>query len=98
MYLSKFASDTPGQDTIPLPTSEIMDIIYHSMSSTWKNKMIEQGINYTDYKKRIDWCLYKKSTELRAWGKKEKSSLQSEEGPKRRNLIRGKGMIPTEVS
>ena len=23
-----------------------MDIIYHSMSTTWKNKMIEQGFNF----------------------------------------------------
>ena len=25
-----------------------MDIIYHSMPNTWKNKMIEQGFNYAD--------------------------------------------------
>ena len=25
-----------------------MDIIYHSMPTTWKNKMIEQGFNYAD--------------------------------------------------
>ena len=25
-----------------------MDIIYHSMLNTWKNKMIEQGFNYAD--------------------------------------------------
>ena len=24
------------------------DIIYHSMPTTWKNKMIEQGFNYAD--------------------------------------------------
>ena len=29
-------------------TEEIMDIIYHSMPTTWKNKKIEQGFNYTD--------------------------------------------------
>ena len=25
-----------------------MDIFYHSMPTMWKNKMIEQGFNYTD--------------------------------------------------
>ena len=25
-----------------------MDIIYHSMPTTWKNKMIKQGFNYAD--------------------------------------------------
>ena len=25
-----------------------MDIIYHSMPTTWENKMIEQGLNYAD--------------------------------------------------
>ena len=25
-----------------------MDIIYHSMPTIWKNKMIEQGFNYAD--------------------------------------------------
>ena len=25
-----------------------MDIIYHSMPITWKNKIIEQGLNYAD--------------------------------------------------
>ena len=25
-----------------------MDIIYHSMPTTWKNKMIKQGVNYAD--------------------------------------------------
>ena len=27
---------------------EIIDIIYHSMPATCKNKMIEQGFNYVD--------------------------------------------------
>ena len=26
----------------------MMDIIYHSMPTTWKNKMFEQGFNYAD--------------------------------------------------
>ena len=47
-YLEEFLPDTKGQETAPLPADEIMDIIYHSMPSTWKNKMIEQGFNYSD--------------------------------------------------
>ena len=27
---------------------KIIDIIYHSMHVTWKNKMIDQGFNYAD--------------------------------------------------
>ena len=37
-----------GQETVPLSADEIMDIIYHSMPSTWKNKMIEHNFNYAD--------------------------------------------------
>ena len=31
-----------------LPADEILESIYHSMSTTWKNEMIEQGVNYID--------------------------------------------------
>ena len=47
-YLEEFLPDTEGQETAPLPADEIMDIIYHSMPNTCKNKMIEQGFNYAD--------------------------------------------------
>ena len=47
-YLKEFPPDIEGQETAPLPADEIMDIIYHSMPTTWKNKMIEQGFNYAD--------------------------------------------------
>ena len=47
-YLGEFPSDTEGQTATPLPTDKIMDIIYHSMLTTWKNKMIEQDFNYVD--------------------------------------------------
>ena len=47
-YLKEFPPDKEGQETAPLPTDEIMDIIYHSMPTTWNNKMIEQCFNYTD--------------------------------------------------
>ena len=47
-YFEEFPPDTEGQKTAPLPADEIMDIIYHSMLATWKNKMIKQGFNYGD--------------------------------------------------
>ena len=47
-YLEEFPSDTDGQETAPLSADEIMDIIYHSMPITWKNKMMEQGFNDAD--------------------------------------------------
>ena len=47
-YLEEFLPDTEGQKTTPLPADEIMDIVYHSMPTTSKNKMIEQGFNYVD--------------------------------------------------
>ena len=37
-----------AKKTAPLPADEIMDIIYHSMPITWKNRMIEQGLIYAD--------------------------------------------------
>ena len=43
-----FPPDTEGHETAPLPADEIMDIIYHSMTMTWKNKMIEQDFNYSN--------------------------------------------------
>ena len=48
VYLEEFPPDTEGQETESLPADEILDIIYHSMPTTWKNKMIEQGFNYAD--------------------------------------------------
>ena len=47
-YLEEFPPYTEGQKTAPLPADEILDIIYHSMPITWKNKMIKQGFNYAD--------------------------------------------------
>ena len=42
-YLEEFQPDTEGLETAPLLADEIMNIIYHSMPTTWKNKKIEQG-------------------------------------------------------
>ena len=47
-FLEEFPLDTEGQVTAHLPADEIMDIIYHSMLTTWKNKMIEEGLNQAD--------------------------------------------------
>ena len=47
-YLAEFSCDTAGQATTPLPADEVMDIIYHSIPTMWKNKMIEQVFNYAD--------------------------------------------------
>ena len=47
-FLEEFPPDTEGQETVPLSADEIMDIIYHSMPTTWKHKMVEQGFKYAD--------------------------------------------------
>ena len=47
-YLEEFSPDTEGQEIEPLPADEIMDIIYHSIPTVWKNKMIAQGFNYAN--------------------------------------------------
>ena len=47
-YFEDFLTGTECQETAPLSTDGIMDIIYHSMPTTWKNKMIKQGFNYAD--------------------------------------------------
>ena len=52
-YLEEFLPDTKGQETAHLPVDEIMNIIYHSMPITKKNKMIEHGFNYWN-----DWFLW----------------------------------------
>ena len=48
VYLEEFPLATEGQESAPLPADDIKDIIYHSMPTTQKNKMIEQGFNYAD--------------------------------------------------
>ena len=47
-YLGEFSPDTMGQETTPLPTDEIMNIIYQSMPTTMKNGIIEKEFNYAD--------------------------------------------------
>ena len=47
-FLEEFPPDAEGQETAPLPADEIVDIIYHSMATTWENKMIEHAFNNLD--------------------------------------------------
>ena len=47
-YLEEFPPDTEGQETATLSADEIVDIIYYSMPTTWKSKMIKQGFDYGD--------------------------------------------------
>ena len=46
--LVEFPPDLEGQETTLLPGDEIVDVIYHSMLTMWKNKMFDQGFNYVD--------------------------------------------------
>ena len=46
--IEEFPPDIEGQETASIVIDEIMDIIYHSMPTTWKNNMIEQVFNDTD--------------------------------------------------
>ena len=45
-YLVEFPPDTEGQETAPLPATKSWTS-FHSMPTTWKIKMVEQGFNYT---------------------------------------------------
>ena len=47
-YLAEFLPDIEGKKSQFLSADEIMDIIYQSMPTTWKNKMIGQGFHYAD--------------------------------------------------
>ena len=46
-----------------------MDIIYHSMPTTWKNKMIEEGFNDADFTVKEMTLLFENSVEN--WKPKE---------------------------
>ena len=94
-YLEEFPPDTEGQETAPLPADEIMDIIYHSMPTTWKNKMIEQCLNYADSttKEMIDFF----ETRVENLENEKKFFLQLPRYLSRKPR-RGKGKTPTPVS
>ena len=44
-YLEEFPPNIEGQETATLSADEILDIIYHYMPTTWKNKMSEKVFN-----------------------------------------------------
>ena len=44
-FLEEYLPDAPGQVTTPFPADEIINIIYYSIPTMWKNKIIEQGFN-----------------------------------------------------
>ena len=48
-YFRELLLDIQGQENTPLPTDEIMDIIFHSMSTIQKNKLTENEFDYFDY-------------------------------------------------
>ena len=54
---SEFPPDIEGQETAPLRADKIMDIIYYSMPTMRKNKIIEPGFNYANstIKERTDF-------------------------------------------
>ena len=59
-YLGEFSPDTEGLETAPLPTDEIMEIIYHSISATQKNEMIEQKSRAMGRKENSSMAVKKK--------------------------------------
>ena len=69
-YLEEFPPDTDDQETSHLSADKIMDIIYHSIPTTWKNKMIEQGFNYADSTNKEMTDFFK--TRVETWELKKK--------------------------
>ena len=96
-YLEEFPPDIEGQESASLPADEIMDIIYHSMPTTWKNKMIEQGFNNADstIKEMADF-FETRVENLDHIG--EKMNLQQLRRKPSRRSRKGKGKTPTPVS
>ena len=47
-YFKEFPPDAPRKEIEPLFKDEVMCIIYHSIPTTWKTKMIEQWFNYVN--------------------------------------------------
>ena len=79
-YLEDFPPDTEGQETVPLPADQIMEIIYHSMPTTWKNKMIEESFNCADSTIKQMTAFFETSVEnLGPKEEKKKSSAAAKE-------------------
>ena len=74
-YLEDSPPDTEGQETAHLPADEIMDMIYQSMLTMWKNKIIEQGFKYTDSAiKEMTDCFETRVKKLKS--RKKRKNLQ----------------------
>ena len=95
-YLEDFPPDTEGQKTAPLSADEIMDIIYHSMPTTWKNKMIEQGFKYVDSTIKEMTDFFENGVENLKPKEDKKNRLQLSRNPSNKSR-RGKGKTPTPV-
>ena len=77
-YLEEFPPDIEGQETAPLPVDEIMDIIYHSMSTTWKNKSRYFGAQGS--KKKKSSAAAKKTKDLKRLKKYNREDSDSSVG------------------
>ena len=83
-FLEEFPPDTEGQETVPLPADDIMDIIYHSMPIKWENKMIEQGFNFADSSVKEMTDLFETRVEnLEPKEEKKKSSIDAKKSLKK---------------
>ena len=72
-----------------------MDIAYHSMHTTWKNKMIEQGFNYANSTIKEMTDFFETRVEnLETKEKKQKVSVASKK-LKRASQTRGNGKKQT---
>ena len=97
-YIEEFLPDTERQETSPLPADKIMDIIYHSMPTTWENKMIKKGFNYADSTNKEMTDIFKSRVE-NLEPKEEKKYLQQLPRNPTRKLFRNvNNKIPTPVS
>ena len=95
-YLEEFPPDIEGQETEPLSADEIININYHSMPTTWKNKKIEQGFNHADSTIKEMTGFYETRVENLELKEDRKNFQQLPRNP--RNLSRrGKGKTPTPV-
>ena len=77
----------------------IMDIIYHTMPTIWKNKMIEQGFNYavSTVKKKNDFFETRVDNLEPKEDKKQSSMYPIKKRTRKRNSKRGKRMTPAQV-
>ena len=95
-YLEEIMADTDGQETAPLPANEIMDTIYHSMPTKWKNKIFDQGFYHADSTIKEMTDFFETRVE-KLEPKEEKKNLQQLPRKPRNPPRKGKGKTPTLV-